>query len=144
MESLVLTKEELSSFARDFAFKVESRPNRATIVALSGELGAGKTFFTQNLAKALGIEMAVKSPTFVIEKIYDLGGQKWDRLVHIDAYRLESKDDLGGIGWDGLVNDPRNLIVVEWPEKIAGGIPEDVVTIKFKTIDDERREVIYD
>lgn len=143
MESVVLTKEELADWAFAMAGRVEKSPDKATIIALSGDLGAGKTFFTQNLARGLGLEGLVKSPTFVIEKIYDLSGQKWDRLVHIDAYRLDSASDLDSIGWAGVVSDPANLVVLEWPEKVAGALTEKVFHIRFETIDENSRQVTY-
>lgn len=144
MSELILTKEQLADFARDFTDKLEKSPDKATIVALSGELGAGKTFFTQNLAKALGIEITVKSPTFVIEKIYDLSGQKWAQLVHIDAYRLEAGADLESIGWSEIIKNPNNLVVVEWPEKIAGAIPSRAIFITFETLREDQRKITYD
>ena len=69
-----------------------------TWIRLEGDLGAGKTTFTQGLGKALGIARAIKSPTYTIVKEYDLEGQAAPRLIHIDAYRLEE----GGRRYGGL------------------------------------------
>jgi tRNA threonylcarbamoyladenosine biosynthesis protein TsaE len=95
------------------------------LVTLSGELGAGKTSFTQGMAAALGIAGAVTSPTFVLEKLYELPeGAAFARLAHIDAYRLEGETTLTPLGFDDLYADPKNLIVLEWPERVSGQLPE--------------------
>ena len=91
----------------------------ATIVALSGDLGAGKTTFVQGAARALGVEEHVTSPTFVILKIYDLHGQAFKKLIHMDAYRLKGPQHLKVLGWEEMTSDPQNLIFIEWPEKIG-------------------------
>lgn len=114
----------------------------ATILALSGDLGAGKTTFVQGMAEALSLEEVVTSPTFVIMKIYALENQPFKRLVHIDAYRLKGKEHLRVLGWDALIADPANLICVEWPEKIGGAIPSDAVRITLR-YSGEGREIIY-
>lgn len=116
---------------------------RATVVALSGDLGAGKTTFTQALAHALGVEGDITSPTFVIQKRYPLEGQVFSQLVHVDAYRLERADELRALDWDELLCDPATLIVVEWPEHVAGAIPHDAHTIYFTYIDEHTRDINY-
>ncbi len=97
--------------------------DRATVLCLQGDLGAGKTTLTQAIAKNLGIEETVVSPTFVIAKFYTptIGG--FTQLVHIDAYRIESEDELGPIGFSELLKQARTLIVIEWPERIKKSIP---------------------
>ncbi len=110
----------------------------ATIITLSGELGAGKTTFAQGVAKALGVTEAVTSPTFVLEKIYALESQKFSRLIHIDAYRLKGAHELEVLGWKELLADAGNLIVLEWPERVAEAIPEDAIRIRFDIHGDER------
>ncbi len=122
---------------------------KATVVTLSGDLGAGKTTFAQRVAKELGVEESVTSPTFVIEKVYalpaqaGLSGQKWKRLVHIDAYRLSSERELEALGFKELLADPGNLILIEWPEHVAGLIPEDAVRLSLSFVDEETRHITY-
>ena len=115
----------------------------ATIIALSGDLGAGKTAFTKGFAKALGIEEVVTSPTFILEKIYSLSRGPFKRFVHIDAYRLESSQELAALGWDELCEDPENLIVIEWPEKVDGGIPHHAMRISFTHRGESERDIVY-
>ena len=110
----------------------------ATLVTLSGELGAGKTTFCQAAALALGVEETVTSPTYVIEKIYALEGKPWQRLVHIDAYRLTGAKDLGVLGWAELMVNPENLILLEWPERVADAIPASAHALRFDIDGDTR------
>jgi len=117
-------------------------PGNATIVALEGDLGAGKTMFVKGVADHLGVTEVVTSPTFVIEKIYNLApSAPWKRLVHIDAYRLDGKEELGTIGWDELATDPGNLICIEWPLQVGTGVPERAVWLEFEAVDDTTRRI---
>ncbi len=100
----------------------------ATVVTLSGDLGAGKTTLTQAIARELGITENIISPTFVIMKRYELHKKN---LIHIDAYRLESADELLKLGWAELIADPKNLILIEWPEKVAEIIPKNAVRVSL-------------
>ncbi len=102
-------------------------PNNAgaTVVAVEGDLGAGKTTLTKALAHELGVAETVVSPTFVIAKFYPTNHASFDTLVHMDAYRIESLDELGPLGWETVLQQPRTLVIVEWPEKISDAIPED-------------------
>lgn len=116
--------EETQKIADDFVKSLVGKENVATVVGLYGDLGAGKTAFTQCVAKALGIEEKVLSPTFVIEKIYELLGQKFSHLIHIDAYRMDSSDELVHLGWKEIISNPKNLILIEWPERVLDVMPE--------------------
>ena len=118
---------------------------RATLVTLSGELGAGKTAFAKAVAKFLGVEEIVTSPTFVLEKIYLLGSEasKYKRLVHIDAYRLEQGSELAPLGFDELMQDSGNLILLEWPEKVSDALPVPSVQISITPQPDGSRTISY-
>jgi tRNA threonylcarbamoyladenosine biosynthesis protein TsaE len=124
----------LSSLRRGF---------EATIVGLRGNLGSGKTTFTKAVAEHLGLKETITSPTFVIEKIYKLDNQKFDYLIHIDAYRLESGKELLVLGWEEISKDPNNLILIEWPENVEDVLPDDVRYIDFGFVDERTREISY-
>jgi len=124
--------------AAGFASALRPTLGHATLVTLSGELGAGKTTFAQAVAKAFGVQETVTSPTFVIEKIYQLENQKFARLIHIDAYRLKSAQELDALGWRELLADSGNLIMLEWPERVAEVMPEDAAKISFEINGEER------
>lgn len=120
-------------------FVANLRPKKtATIVTLSGELGAGKTTFAKGIALALGVDETVSSPTFVLEKIYPLKNQLFSKLIHIDVYRLKNEQELATIGWAQIINDPENLIMLEWPEGIPNSIPSDAIRIRFDIEGDGR------
>lgn len=89
------------------------------VVTLSGELGAGKTCLVQGLARALGVEVRVTSPTFVLVRTYD--GRL--PLVHVDVYRLDHLQDVHDLGDD--VFAPDAVTVVEWGDAIATVLPDD-------------------
>ena len=116
--------------------------NKATVVGLSGDLGSGKTTFMKGVADALGITEHITSPTFVIMKIYPTKNDTFTRLVHIDAYRLEKGYDLVVLGFEELLDDPHNLICIEWPERIEEALPRDTQTISFTYVDKNKRVII--
>ncbi len=115
----------------------------ATVVGLFGNLGAGKTSFTQGIAKAYGIKDHITSPTFVLEKIYKLGKKlDYEHLVHIDAYRLEGGKEMSALGWDEIIKNPKNIIFIEWPERVEEVLPRDIIKIYFETGEKENERKI--
>ena len=96
--------------------------DHAMLVTFSGDLGAGKTTLIQEIARQLGVIEDLQSPTYVIYKRYG-------HVIHGDMYRLESEQEILNLGWEELLKDPKNILLVEWPEKIAGVIPEWAVKI---------------
>lgn len=144
MVTTVDTLEELEAEAKRFVDSLVPSGG-ATLVTLSGELGAGKTAFTKACARALGIEDTVNSPTFVLEKIYKLGHPThFERLVHIDAYRLETGGDLTPLCFDELMKDRGNFIFLEWPEKVADALPPPAHAITLTLLSDGSRTISYD
>ena len=141
MDAVVRSMDELAREASRFVSALSPLPAEATLVTLSGDLGAGKTAFTQAAARALGIEESVTSPTFVLEKIYELEGAPFKRLVHIDAYRLEGPPDLAALGFDELMKEPMNLIFLEWPERV--GSPAAAARVALHAEEDGARTITY-
>lgn len=111
---------DTKEYAKHFLGKIMKLPENedAFIVGLSGHLGAGKTAFTKEIAKIMGVKQEITSPTFVIMKIYETQNERWSRLIHIDAYRLERGEELQAVDFEKLVSDKRNLILIEWPENV--------------------------
>lgn len=124
MEYQISNLVEMEKLAQDFVKNLEPNKEGATVVGLYGDLGAGKTFFTQSVAKTFGVEDVIVSPTFVIEKIYELKDQKFTHLIHIDAYRLESSNELLTLGFQKVISDSNNLILIEWPERVEDIMPK--------------------
>lgn len=120
--SLEETQDIAKEWLADISIKNENL-DKATIVGLSGHLGAGKTAFVKLIAKVLGINENVTSPTFVIMKTYNIdpkmGYTNWKKLIHIDAYRLEKPEDLEALNFEELILYKDNLIMIEWPENVG-------------------------
>ena len=145
MEKVIANLDELKEEAVRFVQTLTPKTGRATLVTLSGELGAGKTAFSKMIAATLGVEEVVTSPTFVLEKIYVLSEHAaFARLIHIDAYRLEQGADLAALGFDENMQDGGNLILLEWPEQVADRLPEPTVHISIMVNDDDSRTLTYD
>jgi len=115
----VSTLDQLQAFGIDFISSIKSDAQQAKLITLSGDLGAGKTTLTQLLGKELGVSTDITSPTYVIEQRYDIKHPLFKTLVHIDAYRLEQEDDALKIGLEQTLSESTNLVIIEWPEKIA-------------------------
>lgn len=122
--------------------------DKALVVGLLGHLGAGKTAFVKAVAKILGIEDSVTSPTFVLMKFYEAnfgannhenhGSEsdvfhKWQNLVHLDLYRLEKKEELGALDLPKVINNKNNLVMIEWPENVGVQVDEQ---INFRAIEE--------
>jgi len=114
--------------------------NPPHIFALSGNLGAGKTTFVQGIAKALKIKNKILSPTFVIIKEFKIPKKTpFEKFYHIDCYRLENSKELLSLGFKEMISNPKNLIFIEWPEKIKKILPKKTIWLKFKVIDENKR-----
>ena len=118
--------------------------NQATVIALQGDLGAGKTTFAQEVGKILGVRENMHSPTFVIMKVYEVDFKGFKNLIHIDAYRIEKEGELLHLGWNEIIKEPENLVLIEWPENVPGLIPKNAIKILFKHVDENTREIMYE
>ncbi|HLP86430.1 MAG TPA: tRNA (adenosine(37)-N6)-threonylcarbamoyltransferase complex ATPase subunit type 1 TsaE [Candidatus Paceibacterota bacterium] len=140
--------KEISKKILDKAIKESSKNKTAKVLAFSGDLGAGKTTIVKEIAKLLGIKENIISPTFVIMKIYKINPKSsyfsnFKKLVHIDAYRLESYKEMQKIGWEELEKDKDNLIIIEWPEKVKEIISNKSFKIELSHIDEENRSIKF-
>lgn len=134
--------EETKALAKEFITTLKP-VSAATIVELIGDLGAGKTTFMSGVGQALGVKEPIISPTFLIQRTYALApGFSWKRLIHIDAYRIETESELSGIGWQRYAADPANLIFIEWPGNMKIDLhPARHVT--FNHISEHEREISF-
>jgi len=130
--------QETFDLGREFAKRIKG----GDLLCLEGELGAGKTTFTQGLLAGLGVKETVNSPTFLVMKQYLLENK--DRTIkkiyHIDAYRIDGREMLD-LGWEELIADGENILIVEWPEKIREIIPTDFWQIDFAHLEGDRRKI---
>ena len=106
------------------------------VVALHGELGAGKTTFTRGLAAGIGIQMSVTSPTFTIINEYP----GTIPVFHFDMYRLLSDDELFDIGWNDYI-ERGGICVIEWSENVSGAIPHDAIVVLIENLGGNKRKI---
>lgn len=139
----ITTIAELNTLAKDI-LSVTIPTEGASVIGLKGDLGAGKTAFTKELAKILNIQEEVTSPTFVIMKAYPIEGNEYFKtLSHIDAYRIESDDEMRVLRFDELLKDATQLVVIEWPEKIQNLMPKNTRNIEMTLQGDGSRDIAY-
>ena len=136
--------QEFQKTARDFALGLTPLPNRATVVGLYGDLGAGKTTFVQAAASALGVSETVNSPTFLIWKRFKIYDLRFKHLIHCDSYRLKSVEELKRLRFNELLADPDNLIFVEWADKVVDILPKDHRKLFFEFTDDKTRKISFE
>ena len=138
----------MRTVAEAFLKEIFARPSsqNATVVGLSGDLGAGKTAFTKCIAAAFGITETVTSPTFILEKVYiiprgSVVGDRFTKLIHIDAYRLHSASEMKALDWEAILADEHNLILLEWPEQVHDALPKDMIKLSFEYASEGVRKV---
>jgi tRNA threonylcarbamoyladenosine biosynthesis protein TsaE len=127
------TKQIGEGFAASFfSPKTAVRRSGATVIVLSGELGAGKTTFVQGFFRGAGVKRRALSPTFVLMRHYKLAPRKnFSCIIHVDAYRLKDPKQLAPLAFDEMLADPKNLILIEWGEQIKSALPKDAQWLKF-------------
>lgn len=110
------------------------------IFCLYGELGSGKTTFTQGFAQGLGITTHLLSPTFIIVRRYSLKNQQ-TFFYHIDLYRVKTEQDLNGLGLQEIFADPSAIVLIEWAERLGSFLPKDRTDITFEVIVEDERKI---
>lgn len=105
------------------------------VVALEGDLGAGKTEFVRGVCRHFNVEDIITSPTFAIINQYDgtTSGGAPVKIYHVDLYRIDTPDELRSVGFDEMVNSPDAIKFIEWPEKAGVGMPERRWTVTIET-----------
>jgi tRNA threonylcarbamoyladenosine biosynthesis protein TsaE len=144
MEYISHNLAETQQIADNLLTSLNTGPT-ATVLGLTGNLGGGKTALTKCMARSLGITEDVTSPTFVIMKNYSLPTTNYplQTLIHIDAYRLDNGGELEKLGLKDELNNPNNLIIIEWPELVKDILPADTKMITCEFIDETTRKYSY-
>lgn len=135
----VLSKSTLQT--EKLAGRVAKKLKSGDILALYGELGSGKTTFTNFLVGELGIKSRVQSPTFVIIRRYKNGGSSISVVNHVDLYRVQGSSEIKDLGLEEVLLEPNSVTVIEWPELVEDLLPEDTVRIYFEYIDEYKRRI---
>ena len=117
-----------------FASRLSKNFQKGQVIALNGDLGSGKTTFSQGIAEGLGIEQHVGSPTFKLVSEYD---GKVLRLYHVDCYRLNNAEDFLNLGGENLLLPDNGITLIEWATIIQELLPKDVIEIVFSRVKGE-------
>jgi len=147
VEKIYITKshKQTQKLGGKFAREILKMPLQkdAVVLGLQGNLGSGKTTFLQGLAKGFGINEKILSPTFVILKRFEVPGFRFNDFYHIDCYRLKNEKDILELGFKKIIFDSRNIVAIEWPEKIKKVLPKNVILIEFKFISKNKRKINF-
>ncbi|MFH1832581.1 MAG: tRNA (adenosine(37)-N6)-threonylcarbamoyltransferase complex ATPase subunit type 1 TsaE [Candidatus Levyibacteriota bacterium] len=151
-KKIFITKsaEETQKIAKSLVRKIKN----GGVLALYGDLGSGKTTFTQGLAKELGIKRII-SPTFIIIRSYKIKNHPFGKLrakikntiknskifYHIDLYRVERVTDVNNLGIEEIFENPQNIIVIEWAEKMKELLPKKRIDIYFEYLEENKRKI---
>ncbi len=136
MEEIFVTEgfKKTQQLGKRFSKKLKG----GDVVTLYGDLGSGKTTFAQGLAQGLGVKRRIISPTFVIVRSYKISIK---HIYHIDLYRITNGRDIEGLGLSEIIENPQNIVVIEWPEKMGNLLPKNRWEIKFEYLDINKRRV---
>jgi tRNA threonylcarbamoyladenosine biosynthesis protein TsaE len=128
----IISKSEKET--QDLGFGLAQKLKGGEVIALSGNLGTGKTILAKGLARGLGVKKIVTSPTFVLMKVYRIerGRPELENFVHVDAYRLKSEKDLKEIGVLDWLGHKNSVVAIEWAEKVRKILPKNAIIIRIK------------
>lgn len=144
-EQITKSAYETNRLGRSLAEKLTRRKgNKALILGLKGDLGGGKTTFLQGFAKGLKIKQKILSPTFVIMKRYQLTNYpigKLSNFYHFDCYRIRKPKEILDLGFKKIISDPKNIVTIEWAERIKKILPKNTTWINFEFVDKNKREI---
>ena len=120
---------------------LKTKTNRPFVLSLIGDLGGGKTTFLQGFAKGLGIKEKILSPSFVILKRFKIKDLRFKNFYHIDCYRLEKPKEILDLGFKEIVSNPKNLVAIEWAERIKKILPKKTLILRFDFLNRDQRTI---
>lgn len=150
MEIITKSAKETQELGKEFAINLRHNKKNSTTLALTGELGSGKTTFIQGLAKGLGIKKRIISPTFILVRRYNVKDSKpkssFSNFYHVDLYRLDKEvdDELENLGLFEVWQDPENIVAIEWAEKAGNILPSQTIWLKFENLGEDKRKIIIE
>lgn len=129
---------------KSLAGEVFKKPPKkgALVLCLVGELGGGKTTFLQGFARGLKIKEKILSPTFIILKRFEISCFGLQSFYHIDCYRVEKPKEILDLDFKRIISSPKNIIAIEWADRIKEIIPKHAMQIEFKFIDKNKRKIL--
>lgn len=143
MEIVSNSEEESKKLAKRLIQNLlKNHKEGSIVVELVGDLGAGKTTFMKGIGEELGIVEDIISPTFLIQRNYEIPNGKFKNLIHIDAYRIEKEEELKAIHFEEYANSPENIIFIEWPANLKKDLPG-AKRIEFFHESEKTRKIIF-
>ena len=139
------TKQIGFEFAKQI-LKNKNIKNKPIVIALYGQLGAGKTLFVSGFLKGLGIKKRTTSPTFVLIKKFKIPKKNlnYNYVYHIDVYRIKNINEFLNLDFYELLLNPKNILIIEWPEKIEKLLSKNTIKIKIQhTKNENERKIIF-
>lgn len=137
--SLGQTKKLAAFFAKEILGEKNPKVKNAVALALSGDLGSGKTSFVQGFLRAAGVKKRITSPTFILMRKFQIPIRRpadkvriFKTAYHIDCYRIQEPEELSVLGLRGIFQNPKNIVLIEWAERIKKLLPKNAVWLKFK------------
>ncbi|MCD6232996.1 tRNA (adenosine(37)-N6)-threonylcarbamoyltransferase complex ATPase subunit type 1 TsaE [bacterium] len=144
---LINSPEEMKILGKEIAESqlVRKHKKAAIVFGLQGNLGSGKTTFLQGFAQGLGLKERILSPTFVIMKRFRFNNsatKQFNDFFHIDCYRIKKPEEILDIGFKKVISNPRNIVCVEWADRIKKIMPPNTIWLRFSFLGKEKRKVI--
>ncbi|MDD4930795.1 MAG: tRNA (adenosine(37)-N6)-threonylcarbamoyltransferase complex ATPase subunit type 1 TsaE [Candidatus Colwellbacteria bacterium] len=138
---LSLSEKDTKKAGSDIALEIlEIDHKKAVIISLSGDLGAGKTAFTKGFLTGFGVKSRVTSPTFVVMKRYPVKKGGFKNVYHLDLYRIADSKELDILGFKRILDDPQNIVLIEWPEK-GGRLKPNIKVLITHLLEENRRKI---
>ena len=115
---------------------LKTRPAKtASVIGLVGDLGGGKTTFLQGFARGLRVRGKILSPTFIIMR-------RLGNFYHIDCYRIQKPQELLSLGFKKIIADPRNIVAIEWADRIRSIMPLNTIWLNFEFLTKKKRKIV--
>jgi tRNA threonylcarbamoyladenosine biosynthesis protein TsaE len=149
MKKIYLTKNQRETIllGRKIAQKIirKNKRKKALVLALIGNLGGGKTTFLKGFARGLGIKEKILSPTFVLIKKFNikLRTSNFKHFYHIDCYRIEKPKEILDLGLREIINNPKNIVAIEWADKIQKILPKKTFFLEFEVLGRNKRKISF-
>jgi len=143
MEILTTSPNQTKKAGEILAREILKSPlkNKAFVIGLEGDLGGGKTTFLQGFAKGLGIKEKILSPTFIILKRFKIKDLRFKCFYHIDCYRISKPKEILDLGFKEIISNPKNIVAIEWADRIRHILPKNVIMLKAQLIDKTTRKI---
>ena len=137
----VITKSPLETQKAAGQILEELEKTDGNLICIYGEMGAGKTTLIQGIAKTLGVNGRVVSPTFILMRKYPVSGNSFKNLWHIDLYRLNSLEEVRQLGIKELVDERNNLVIIEWARRAEKLLPQKRLEVNLEYLSIQKRKI---